>query len=226
MKSIINREKYLTGLVYGIIPELIIFIIVGIVWFIASRPISDFPVDLITFGYGGLMLTIAGCIGPGRYQKKYDILIYQPESGSSFSEEIPVSGFVMDSTIEKADIVVNGHKVDELVFDDSGIGKTTIHRSDFINSTINKISLEQNDVQSNSTDFTLFEYTEDMTEEEIDVLFEMENTEPVKEIEEAKQNYAERINSGISSITLGVFTLGILNLLFAVIRDYLLVYIP
>lgn len=222
MKSIIDREKYLIGLVYGIIPELIILLIVAIVWIFTRRSLTTYPVDLITFGYGGLLLTIAGCIGPGRYQKKYDLLIYQPEAGSSYSEEIPVSGFVVDDSITKANIMVNGQKAGELEFNQDGIGTTSIKRSDFISSVLNNIYLEVNGTKSNATDFTLFEYTEDMSEEEIDDLYKMEQSKPSKPIEEAKESYIKRLSNNMSSLTLGLLTLGILNLLFAVIKDYMI----
>lgn len=216
MTETVSFEKFQIGVKYGAIAESILVVIIGIIWLIVANTLTTFPIAYLTFGYGGLLLTIAGCIGPGRYQKDYKILLYTPESGSSFSDNIAVSGFTMDPSISKVNVMINGKKAGDMEFDENGLGRTTITRENIISEVINSIYLETEEYQSNSNEFTLFEYTEDMSDEEIDELYGMETREPVKSLEDAKSSYTERVSGRLGSVALGLGTFGVFNLLLGI----------
>lgn len=217
LANIFHLDKFLKGIQYTVLVEIVLMSILGIIWFIINGTLTSFPLGIFMFGYGGILLTVAGCVGPGRYHKEYSLLVYTPESGSSFSNEITVSGFVLDPTIKEADIVINGQKIGLIVFDEQGFGTQVISRSDIIQDVINSVYFQTENEKSNSTEFSLFEYTDDMTEEEIDQFYKMESSKPLKTLEEAKISYLEKTTKGMGSLAFALGTVAIINFLLEVL---------
>jgi hypothetical protein len=183
---------------------------------------QSFPLGLYSLLLGGLLLTVSGCIGPGRYKKDYKILLYEPQDGSSFSQEVPVSGFVKDTEITSANIIINGRQVGKISFDQSTMGRTQIDRKKVIYEPVNKIILEANGVKSNERYFSFFDYSNEMSDEEIDQLIEMENKGPDKPLDEARKDYLERTSTNLGSISLGIATASLLTMAIGAIFDYII----
>ena len=220
-KIMINKEKFLAGLKYASISEVGLGAILYLIWWLAtlSNP-SPFPFNIFTLGTGGLLLLIAGCVGPGRYHKIYDLILYTPKDGSSYSESFQVNGFVIDETIKFADVIVNGHKVGSLVFKDF-IGTSIIKRKDIMETTLNKIWLESGDIKSNETVFSLFDYSEEMTDDEIEDFSKIESSDFDLPINETRDKYLKFLNRSLGSISLGVLIVGLLVMLAGALSDIL-----
>ncbi|MHA2501557.1 MAG: hypothetical protein ACXAE3_01610 [Candidatus Kariarchaeaceae archaeon] len=224
MATRIHWDKFLRGMKYAFAAEAIVITITAILWLIFSGGLEGFPIGVFLFGSGGFMLTVAGCIGPGRYHKDYKLLIYTPEPGASFSNDIPVSGFTMDPTIKEADIIVNGKKVGTIGFDENGMGNQVITRKDFISEIINSIQFRFESEISNSNDFTLFEYNDEMSEEEIDDLYQMETKKPLKSLEDAKASYLQKTSKGLGSVALGLGAMAAINFILNVLLGFINIY--
>ena len=72
--------------------------------------------------------------------------------------------------------------------------------------------LQFDDYISNKSEFTLFEYKEEMTEDELEDLYQMElGQKQDKTIEEAQKSYLKKINNRLGSVALGLFVLALVN---------------
>jgi len=211
--GIVSYERLLIGFKYGLIAE-IIFLTIQILTmvFVFGRDFNSTILEYAFFVFGGIYLTISGCIGPGGYRKDYKILLFTPTHGSSFSNKIEVMGFITDDSIKKADVCVNDKVIANMDFDSEGRGSITIDRSEFENLTINNIYLQFDNYISNNSEFTLFEYKEEMTEDELEDLYQMElGQKQDKTIEEAQKSYLKKINNRLGSVALGLFVLALVN---------------
>lgn len=206
-----NIQRTLTGIKYGLIFEGFFFLLQMILFFI-NQNYTFQTFEYFFFIFGGIYLTISGCIGPGGYRKDYQILLYSPTSGNSFSNKIEVMGFVTNFEIIKADIIVNEKQIEVLEFDSEGRGVLVIEREDFDNLVINNIYLKSGSRKSNRSEFTLFEYRENMDEDELEELYQMElNQKQEKTLKEAQDSYIKRKNNKLGSIAFGIFILSLLN---------------
>ena len=76
----------------------------------------------------------------------------------------------------------------------------------------NNIYLQFDNYISNNSEFTLFEYKEEMTEDELEDLYQMElGQKQDKTIEEAQKSYLKKINNRLGSVALGLFVLALVN---------------
>jgi hypothetical protein len=209
----IRKEKFLVGLKYAAIAEVGLGVILFLIWVLAtlSNP-SPFPLDIFTLGSGGLLLLIAGCVGPGRYHKTYELILYTPKDGSSYSESFKVNGFVVDESIQSASVMVNSQKVGSITFKNF-IGSTIIKREDIMEITLNKIWLESDSIKSNETVFSLFDYSEDMTDDEIEEFSNFELGTTDLPIHETRVKYIKFLNRSLGSISFGVLTVGLVTMI-------------
>lgn len=216
-----SREKFVATLKYSLLVELIFGIIVFLIWLIFNldRP-TKFPLAAFTLGTGGIFLTSAGCVGPGRYKKPFDLVIYSPIDGSTFSEEIPVSGFTVDETISHAKIIVNHIEIGILNFVDA-LGNTSIPRDAFLDQTINAIWLESDNKKSNKSYFTLFDYSDELSDEEIDEFIKIEEEEGKLDIVSAKNEYLKKRFAHVGSVSWALFTMSLMLFTFGSLFDIL-----
>jgi hypothetical protein len=213
--------KFFYALKWTFVAQITIGIFLYLIWILLGFD-SAFPVGIYTMGIGGLTLTIAGCIGPGRYSRTYKLVLSSPLSGSSFSEEIAVSGFTMDEVnLQNAEIYVNDKKVGGLNFTNN-VGRTVLSRDSVgEDRTINTIWLKSNDIISNKSYFTLFEYTENLSDEEIDEFYEMERLEFEKDISSLRKKYQTRHSRFTGSLTWGLLSSGLMIMVLGAIYESL-----
>lgn len=112
-----DRKQFEYGLLVGSGLTILVAFVVFLIWKFFYPAGSDFPVSLVTFGSAGLIFTIAGCIGPGRYRKIYDIILYYPRSGSSYYNKVVISAFARDPSLKKALLLANGVPIEEIEFE-------------------------------------------------------------------------------------------------------------
>lgn len=208
----INWKRFLDGAKYSLMAEVGLSIISYIIWMIVVR--SNPPpyyIAVFSMGTGGLLLLIAGCVGPGRYHKTYDLILYTPKDGSSYSESFQVNAFVIDESIQSADVIVNGHKVGSVTFKDF-IGSTIVNRKDIMETILNKIWLESGSIKSNETVFSLFDYTEEMSDDEIEDFSRIETSEFDLPILETREKYIKFLRRSLGSISLGVLLVGMVTM--------------
>lgn len=221
--AVVSFKRILSGIKYGIIAEGIFLIIqIFMILFVFDTDFGFTSFEYSFFIFGGIYLTISGCIGPGGYKKEYKILLFTPTHGSSYSEKIEIMAFVTDNSINNAEVIINEDNIDLIDFDSEGRGVIMIDRSDFENLIINKIYLRSDDYISNNSEFTLFEYREDMTEDEIEELYQMElSQKQEKTLEEAQKSYLKKANNRLGSVALGLFILAIINFGLSVLFSFL-----
>ena len=217
----INWKRFLLGAKYALYAEVGLAVISYIIWMIVVRS-NPSPYDIAVFsmGTGGLLFLIAGCVGPGRYHRTYDLILYTPKDGSSYSESFQVNAFVVDESIHSADVIVNGHKVGSLTFKDF-VGSTIIKRKDIMETILNKIWLESGSIKSNETVFSLFDYTEEMTDDEIEDFNRIETSEFDLPILETREKYIGFLQRSLGSISLGVLLVGIITMVLGSIIEIL-----
>lgn len=208
-----NSQKFVASFKVVFTVESILLFIFLVIWMISGKSVQSFPFGVFTLGISGLLLAIAGCVGPGRYKKEFSIILCTPRAGSSFSEEIFVSGFtLLESGIDRANIHINGKNVGTIPFINN-IGRTSIPRESVPAQTINSVVLKTDKYSSNKSYFTFFEYTEDLTDDEIESFIKMEENESEFNIIDAREQYFTREQKNVGSMTWGIIFAAILTML-------------
>lgn len=216
-------ERFFKTLKYSFLLQIVLGGVIYLIWLMFNYNSSNrFPFVAYTIGIGGLMLTTAGCVGPGRYRKKYDILICTPSPGSSFSEEIFVSGFsLIEHSTQSANIIVNDQKIGILNFYE-GIGKTTIPREVVLEQTINSIWLQADKLISNKSYFTFFDYTENLSDDEIEAFNHNEESEAEFNVSKARVSYSDQRKTHTGSVALGLMTAAAIIMMIGAIYEILM----
>ncbi len=219
MKQIISTRQYINGLKFSLLFEIIVVVLLYLIWIIFRiGSVIPFPMDALTLGLGGLLLIISGIIGPGRYSKDYSMIIYTPRSGTSFSDYVPVGAFTVDENIKDANIIINDHNVGKIKFNNF-IGRKNVQREKILEHPMNYIWLEKNGIKSNKTYFTLFDFDESMTDEEIEEFSNYEKVEEDVELEPLRDKYMQKKNKRIGSISLGILTAAIITMIIGVLIE-------
>jgi hypothetical protein len=121
--------------------------------------------------------------------------------------------------IQNAEIYVNDIKVGGLNFTNN-IGRTVLSRDSIgEDRTINSIWLQSDNLVSNKSHFTLFEYTENLSDEEIDEFYEMEREEFEKDVTSMRERYFQRSNRFTGSMAWGILGSGILIMVLGAIYE-------
>ena len=75
--AIVSFKRILSGIKYGIIAEgLFLILQIFMILFVFDTDFGFTSFEYSFFIFGGIYLTISGCIGPGGYKKEYKILLF------------------------------------------------------------------------------------------------------------------------------------------------------
>ncbi len=199
-----NRKRFRQGVLTGAAITVSVFLFVGFIWLIFYPEGSSFPWGLVTFGSAGFMLTLAGCIGPGRYRQKYKMVLYYPKSGSAYYNKVVVSAFSADPTVREATLMANDRPIEKIQFDENGVFEKEYSIKDFHDQDVVNLKLiGPNKEESNSTLFTFYDIV-DFSDEE---LLEIESNELQKRtltVEEGRKKYLEEINDNLTWFSVGL----------------------
>lgn len=204
-----DRKQFRYGVLTGLGISLVILILVWILWLTIYPEGSTFPVSLVTFGSAGILFTLAGCVGPGRYRKVYDIILYYPRSGTAYYNKFVLSAFSTKDHITKATLVANGRPVDEIEFK-NGIFEKEYTIKDFDGKEVIELELiGPNGEKSNKSVITFYDIM-DFSDEE---LTEIESN-PLQirrlTVEEGMREYLESLESNILWFSVGLLLVGLL----------------
>ena len=203
-----DNKQFRNGLLTGIAITTAILILVWILWLVVYPKGSPFPVSLVTFGSAGILFTLAGCVGPGRYRKVYDLILYYPRSGSSYYNKVVLSAFTTKDDITQATLLANGEPVEQIEFKD-GVFEKEYSIKDFGGKDLVELQLiSETGSRSNKSLLTFYDIM-DFTEEE---LIQIE-TNPLQirrlTVQEGREEYIKSLESNILWFSIGVFLIGL-----------------
>ncbi|RMG28100.1 MAG: hypothetical protein D6732_19500 [Methanobacteriota archaeon] len=205
---VFDNKQFRNGLLTGIGITVAILILVWILWIAVYPKGSSFPVSLVTFGSAGILFTLAGCIGPGRYRKVYDIILYYPRSGSSYYNKVVISAFTAKDHITKATLIANGNPIEEIEFK-GGVFEKEYTIKDFGGKDVVELELlAENGTRSNKSLVTFYDIM-DFSDEE---LVEIESN-PLQirrlTVKEGRDEYLKSLETNILWFSIGVFLVGV-----------------
>jgi hypothetical protein len=199
-----RKLRFFQGLMFSIIFSALSVLITAIIWLIIFKTLIFYPLSLVIIGISGILLVIAGCIGPGVFKREFKLVIYHPRDGGAFHTYIKVSGFSVDPKITSADIIVNNEKLETIHFKNNIFEK--VYKEDmFVPNSVNYIWLEKNGEISNKSLFTLYDPSE-FTDDEIAEFEEIEEKYDKIKIQSAREDYLKDRYANLGYITLGILT--------------------
>ncbi|MCE7735973.1 MAG: hypothetical protein GPJ54_13915 [Candidatus Heimdallarchaeota archaeon] len=204
----INRKKFLKGIKYGAIIEIVLIAIFTIFYLSLLKEEGLYPYLVFTLFSGGLLFIISGFIGPGRYHHNYKLFIFSPKVGASYFENVPLSS-VCTEGINNADIYVNGKIVGEIDFKNQ-LSQIVIKRDLVDDIGLNKMWLQSKNDKflSNLVSFTFFDFDETMSTEQVDEFSSFDNQMNSFALKQLNEDFQKKITSHMGSLSLGLFITG------------------
>ncbi|MCE7737212.1 MAG: hypothetical protein GPJ54_20155 [Candidatus Heimdallarchaeota archaeon] len=219
MLNRINKEKFLKGVKYSVITELVLLIVFTIIYLFLFRDEGFYPFLVFTLFSGGLFFLISGFIGPGRFQHDFKIFIFSPKIGASYYENIPISSVCVDG-VNQADIIVNGNNVGDLEYKNN-TNQIMVRRDSIKDVGLNKMWLKskKDGFLSNIVSFTFFDFDESMSVEQVDEFSSFDNQMDPLGLQQLNKEYQKKLSSHMGSLSLGFFFFGVLVMLIGVIFE-------
>lgn len=218
----INREKFLKAIKYSLILEVVLIIAFTIIYFFLLSDEGAYPYLVLTLFSGGLFFLISGFIGPGRYQHDFKLFIFSPKIGASYYENIPISS-VCKEGINSAEIIVEGKVVGEINYTNK-MNQILIKRELIDDVGLNKLWLKskKDGFLSNIVSFTLFDFDETMTAEQVEEFSSFDDQMDPRALEQLNVEFQKKIISHIGSLSLGFFFFGAITMLIGFIAEKIL----
>ncbi|MCY3414984.1 MAG: hypothetical protein INQ03_25260 [Candidatus Heimdallarchaeota archaeon] len=213
----INRTYFLRGMKYAAYTSVITFVIMLLYYLLILYGSGASFIGIYSFFTGGILLVVAGCIGPGRYFERYKLMIVSPGVSGSFFEHIPISAISVGD-IAEAKVMINGELIDTISFDEN-MGQILVPRSKVEEATLNELWLDTGDDVSNFVSFTFFEFNENMSDEEIEEFSHYDDQMSIEALKQQRQDYMKKYDSSPGSMGLGFLTTAFLIMLVGIIGE-------
>ena len=222
MLNRVNKEKFLKGVKYSAITELVLLIVFTILYLFLFRDEVFYPFLVFTLFSGGLFFLISGFIGPGRFQHDFKLFIFSPKIGASYYENIPISSVCVGG-INQADIIINSKIVGDLEYKNQ-IDQIMVKRDLIDDIGLNKLWLKskKDGFLSNIVSFTLFDFDESITIEQVEEYSSFDNQMDPLALQQLNEEYQKKLTSHMGSLGLGFFFFGVFIMLIGIIIEAIL----